>query len=83
MALEEKNDGGFADGPALGGGGRDNGDRFAEDFAADTLEAEFREALNLDSWTAGTRMNELSARLEREVEKAVRDEALIAPRSSR
>ncbi|PWS34390.1 hypothetical protein DFH01_25580 [Falsiroseomonas bella] len=47
---------------------------------ASSLEAEFRKALNLDTWTSGERMDLLAARLEREVELAAQFEDDMAPR---
>lgn len=44
------------------------------------LEVEFKEALDLDNWSTGTRMHELTDRLEREVTAAVKDEATVGPR---
>lgn len=46
----------------------------------DSLETEFLGALNLDTWTSGERMDQLAARLEREVELAARFEDGMAPR---
>ncbi|MFN3727921.1 MAG: hypothetical protein ACK4SZ_16640 [Allosphingosinicella sp.] len=48
--------------------------------SSDTLELEFREALNLANWTSGNRLQELGERLEREVELAARHESEMAPR---
>src|SRR5262245_27835071 len=48
--------------------------------ASDTLEQGFQQALNLDNWTAGERMDQLAARLEREVELAAQFEDGMAPR---
>lgn len=48
--------------------------------ASDTLEQQFEQALDLDSWTTGERMDQLSARLEREVEMAAQFEDGMAPR---
>lgn len=45
-----------------------------------SLETEFKQALNLDSWTSGERMDQLAARLEREVELAAQFEDGMAPR---
>lgn len=47
---------------------------------AQSLETEFKEALNLDSWTSGERMDQLTARLEREVEMAAKYEDDMGPR---
>jgi len=47
---------------------------------SDTLEQGFQQALNLDNWTAGERMDQLAARLEREVELAAQFEDGMAPR---
>lgn len=46
----------------------------------DDAEAEFLQALDLDAWTTGERMDTLAARLEREVETAARFEGDMAPR---
>lgn len=54
-------------------------DTFKAEFDRD-LETEFVEALNLDNWSSGTKMHELTERLEREVSAAVRDEATVGPR---
>lgn len=51
-----------------------------EDVEVESLEAEFKAALDLDTWTSGERMDQLAARLEREVEMAARFEADMAPR---
>jgi hypothetical protein len=59
----------------------------ADDFPGDadpleleSLETDFKAALDLDSWTSGARMDELTARLEREVEGAASFEDVMAPR---
>ncbi len=44
------------------------------------LEAEFKTALDLNSWTAGERMDQLAEQLEREVELAAGHEHDMAPR---
>ena len=44
------------------------------------LEAEFKSALDLNSWTAGERMDQLAERLEREVALAADNEHDMAPR---
>jgi hypothetical protein len=49
------------------------------DVAA-SLETEFKLALDLDTWTSGECMMQLTARLEREVEMAARFEDGMAPR---
>jgi hypothetical protein len=54
--------------------------RSDEDVKVESLEAEFRAALNLDTWTSGERMDQLAARLEREVEMAAQFEGDMAPR---
>lgn len=55
-------------------------DADAEIEVAASLEAEFKQALDLGSWTAGERMDQLTARLEREVEAAAKYEDGMAPR---
>lgn len=47
---------------------------------ATSLETEFKLALDLDTWTSGECMVQLTARLEREVEMAARFEDGMAPR---
>lgn len=54
--------------------------RLDEAEVSDNLEQEFQQALNLDNWTTGERMDKLTARLEREVELAARFEDGMAPR---
>ena len=44
------------------------------------LEAEFKAALDLNNWTTGERIDLLAERLERDVERAARNEGDIAPR---
>ncbi|MBR0896811.1 hypothetical protein JQ616_17765 [Bradyrhizobium tropiciagri] len=51
-----------------------------DEFEVDSLEADFKAALNLNSWTSGPRMDELTSRLEREVETAASFEDDMAPR---
>jgi hypothetical protein len=51
-----------------------------EELEVEYLEAEFKAALDLDTWTSGERMDQLAARLEREVEMAARFEDDMAPR---
>jgi hypothetical protein len=55
--------------------GEDDGEIIVND-----LEAEFKTALDLDSWTAGQRMDQLAERLEREVELAAGYEQDMGPR---
>ncbi|NIA72047.1 hypothetical protein HBA54_25940 [Pelagibius litoralis] len=51
-----------------------------DQLESESLETEFKAALDLDTWTSGERMNLLAARLEREVETAARFEDDMAPR---
>ncbi|WP_036270540.1 hypothetical protein, partial [Methylobacterium sp. WSM2598] len=51
-----------------------------DDVEVDSLETEFREALDLTKWTSGERMDQLAVRLEREVEAAAKHEDNMAPR---
>ncbi len=44
------------------------------------LAHEFKEALDLNTWTSGESMNQLAARLEREVELAAKNEGDMAPK---
>lgn len=61
--------------------GNDGAAGFWKDIEArDGLAQEFREALDLSSWTSGQNMDRLAARLEREVEMAAEFEGDMAPR---
>lgn len=61
-------------------GGSDQADSGRPGSTDEALESAFAAALDLESWTSGERMADLTARLEREVELAARHEAEMGPR---
>lgn len=79
MPSEQRRDDAIKDFPGDDRGSAGAGEGADREFDRG-LDIEFTEALNLDNWSSGHRMNELTERLEREVHAALRDEASIGPR---
>jgi hypothetical protein len=79
MALEQRIGSAINRAGRIDGSGGDTAEQVDVEFDRG-LEEEFIEALDLNNWSSGPRMNELSERLEREVSTAIRDEATAGPR---
>jgi hypothetical protein len=55
-------------------------DELPEGTEFSSMESDFKTALDLDQWTSGERMDQLTARLEKEVQQAAEYENGMAPR---